>query len=677
MTANLLNLQSLTTRHHCLYSGALCALLFATGCGGGGDDGTTNPPPGSGSFGSFTMSASVSSMTIGRNGNASGAITIGRNGGFTGSVSLLATTAPTGVTVAFTPPQVSANETQSTFTVSVGGATALGTTTLRIQGTSVGQNMQTVEIQLTVTTPVLTGPFTLSMSASSHLVHPTNIQSTQPIVTITRNTGFTGAVAFTSSGLPPTLAIAFTPSSTTGNTTGAFVIPAGVTPNGTYTATIRGSSAQGDQTITFQVVVQSVSTGAIKWRFCSGSLPRYFFAVKDGNGPWTRIMPSGVDTSYSFSLTSGAGQVAEVNLEAGGFRTTIHSFTAQEMAARAASQCALYQHLTTRTANGSFGGVTGFRQSFAALGWWFGSANGNGSFTLLNLPPGALDLVAVRTAESLVHPSLVPADRMIIRRGINPASGSTIPVVDFGAAESFAPTTATWTFAQTIGARFAISQTFFTAGGTTGLFAPIPGVDSAGIQRSVFGVPLAQTVAGDLHQVVATVEVTGPVPSSPLRATRQIVAYARTLSNRTLNFGSEMPSPTVLPVQGTPAGRLRAQGTIPQEYNTGITFDVSQAASSNHITIHASRAFLGAGTGYDLTLPDLSGAIGWDTQFAIRAGSPVQWWASGGGPTLDFFDGRYQFNTVRSRWTGIMTGITLPADGATYLFARATGTVTP
>ena len=76
-------------------------------------------------------------------------------------------------------------------------------------------------------------------------------------------------------------------------------------------------------------------------------------------------------------------------------------------------------------------------------------------------------------------------------------------------------------------------------------------------------------------------------------------------------------------------------------------------------------------------MPDLTGVTGWDTQFAIRPGNQVQWWASGGGPTLDFFDGRYQFNSIRSRWTGVMTGIIPPADGATYLFGRATGTAMP
>jgi hypothetical protein len=503
-----------------------------------------------------------------------------------------------------------------------------------------------------------------------------NILSVNPIVTITRNTGFTGSVTFTAAGLPPTLVIGFTPSNTTGNSTNAIILNIGATPIGTYTATIRGSSAQGDQTITFQVVVASPTTGTIKWKFCSASLPRHFFAVRDGNGPWTRVMPSGADTSYSFNITSGAGQVAEVHLENGGYRTTIYAYTAAEMAARAASQCALVQNVTTRTANGSFGGVTGFRTSQVGMGWWFGSANGNGSFSLLNLPPGPLDVVAVRNSD-FSNPSTIPVDRVIIRRGVNPASGATMPVFDFNAAESFAPTTSTWTFANAIGESFAVSQTFVTAGGTSGPFIAIPGADGSSILRTVHGVPLAQTVAGDLHQVVATVLVAGSTPGSPVRATRQIVTYARTLADRTLSFGPAMPSPTVLSIGALPAGRLRAQGTLPNEYNSGVTFEVSQESSTTYFTFHATRGFLGAGNAYDIQMPDLTGITGWDTRFAIRPNSPVQWWASGGGPTLDFFDPRYLFNSTRSRWTGALTGGTPPTDGATYLMARATGTANP
>lgn len=138
-----------------------------------------------------------------------------------------------------------------------------------------------------------------------------------------------------------------------------------------------------------------------------------------------------------------------------------------------------------------------------------------------------------------------------------------------------------------------------------------------------------------------------------------------------------MPAPVVSPVAGAPAGRLRFQGALPDEYNTGVSIDITQTGSNNFLTIHTTRGFLGVDNTYDVTTPDLTGAIGWDTQYAIRAGIPVQWWANGGGPVLDYFDARYIFNSMRSRWTGALTGITAPADGATYVMARATGSATP
>lgn len=649
------------------------SIAVLLGCGGGGG-GTTPPPPPP--VGGFSLSVTGGPITLARNTNGTVTINVARTGSFAEVVTLSAAGLPSGVTAGFNPAQVFTGAAFSTLTLTITAAAPTGTSTISITGSATGANTSTATFQLTVTAPpAQTGPFTLSMTASSHLVHPNNVLSTYPEITIARNAGFTGSVAFTTSGLPNSLVVGFTPSNTTGSTTRALVVNTG-TPNGTYTATIRGASAQGDQMITFQIVVAPISTGVIKWKFCSSSLPRHFFAVKDGNGPWTRIMPASADTSFSFSLTSGSGQVAEINIENGGFRTTIHSYTAQEMAARAAAQCTLYQNVTSRTVSGSFGGVTGFRISHVGMGWWFGSANGNGTFGLANLPPGPLDIMAVRNSDGS-GPTTALVDRMIIRRGLNPASGATLPVMDFGAAESFAPTISTWTFANTVGDDFVVSQTFMTAGGTTGQFTVIPGLIGGVIQPPVFGVPLAQTVAGDLHQVIATVAPLGPTPTSPNRATRQIIAYSRTIADRTINFGPAMPSPTVLPIGSLPAGRLRFQGTVPAEYNAGITLDITQAASTNFLTIHASRGFLGAGNAYDLSIPDFTGVIGWDTQFAIRAGSQVQWWAGGGGPSLDYADGRYQFNSVRSRWTGIMTGITAPADGATYLFARATGTATP
>ncbi|MGH7618307.1 MAG: hypothetical protein ACREPM_13875 [Gemmatimonadaceae bacterium] len=593
-------------------------------------------------------------------------------------MSLSVSALPAGTTGTFSPTILTTGQATSTLTLTTTAATPIGTTTFTITGSASGASNQAATLVLTIAAPALAGPFTMGLSVNSFLVLPSDHVAAPPLLTIARNAGFTGVVALTTTGLPLTLIVAYSPNSVTGTTASLLILDVGGTAPGTYTATVRGVAAGGlgERTLTFQVVVAAASTGSIHWKFCSGSLPQYFFAVKDGSGPWTRIMPS-TDSVYSFNLASATASVATVTNDSGGYRTIVYEYTAAEMAARAASQCTLVQNATTRTVNGSFAGVTGFRTSQVGMGWWFGSANGNGSFSLENLPAGPLDVVAMRNGD-ITAQFEIPADRVIIRRGVNPASGSALPVLDFGAAESFAPTTATWTFTN-VGATelMSMSQAFITATGTMGAFSLYPGVDRSETVRTAYGIPLAQTIAGDLHQVVATINTVGTPIGSPNRASRQIIAYSRSVSDRTLAFGPAMPSPNVTVVAGSPAGRLRATGTLPTEYSAGVSFDVTQTSTAHFATVHATRDFLGTAGTYDVEIPDLSGAVGWDTQFAIRAGVPTNWWVSGGGPVLDFYDGRYLFNSTRDRWTGAQTGIVPPADGATYLMARAIGTATP
>lgn len=516
----------------------------------------------------------------------------------------------------------------------------------------------------------------MALTATSFLVLPPTQLSAYPLLTVTRNTGFTGAVALTTTGLPLTLEVIFSPASLTGTTASVTILDIGTAP-GTYTATIHGvaASGAGAQTATLQIVVAPATTGSIHWKFCSGSEPQYFFAVKDGSGPWTRIMPS-VDSIYSFNIASATGSVARVDLDSGGFRTTVYEYTAAELAARAASQCALVQSVTNRTVNGSFGGVVNLAQ--VGMGWWIGSAAGNGAFNLQNLPPGPLDVVAFRDGQ-IASNLEIPVDRAIIRRAQNPASGGTLPVLDFGAAEAIAMTSNTWTFtnvasSETVG----VGQLFVTAGATTAQLSPYAGglarVDTV---RTIYGIPLAQTVSGDLHEVIATINVFGTPVGAPNRSSRQIIAYSRSISDRTLAFGPVMPAPTVTSVSGVTAGRLRAVGTLPNEYNSGVAFDVTQSTANHFATVYATRGFLGAGNAYDIQIPDLSAAIGWDTQFALRVGAATNWFLSGGGPVLDLSDDRFLFNSTRSRWTGAQTGVTAPADGAVYLMGRAIGNTIP
>jgi len=643
------------------------AIAFALGCGGGGGDSTGpggNPTPG------FTITASANAITVARGASGTVTVTVARTGGFSGPVSLQPTGMPSGVTALFSAPSVAPTATTSTLTIAAASTATAGTATITVIGNGANVANQSLTIQLTITAPAASAPFDLALSVSSFLALPPTNLTQMPILTITRNAGFTGPVTIAVTGQPPGLVAAVTPTNVTGTTASLGVIDGGAA-KGTYPITIHGTGGGGEQTLTFNVVVAAPSTGATTWTFCGNAAraPQYFFAVKDGAGAWTRVVPNG--DSYSFTIASPSAQVAMVVPEGGGFRTTVYQYTATEIAAKAASECANYPGTSTRTVTGQVTGLATTDLSFTTMGAQHAGTLGPGPYTLMNLPPGAQDLVSVRGA--LNQQADFIANRIVVRRGVNPASGATNPTIDFGAAEAFAPTTATWTFNNTNNEAFSISEMFRTAGNSPAVLLPFPAIDRTTTTRTVYAVPAGQTVAGDLHQVIATVLTT----DATSRVTRQIVAYNRTLADRTVSFGPAMPAATVTVVSGAPPGRIRAQGTLPNEYNSGVSLDVTQTTGPRYATIHATRGFLGSGSAYDMQLPDLSGVVGWDSNFALRSGVAATYWVSGGGPALDTYDARYLFNATRVRFAGAQTGITAPADGSTYVIGRVAGNVTP
>jgi hypothetical protein len=649
-----------------LVSSVVVAMVSAA-CGGGGDGGTD--PGGGGGTPGFTIAASGNALTVARGASGTVTITVTRTGTFTGPVSLQPTGQPAGVTALFSAASVGAGQTTSTLTLTATATAAAGTTPITITANGAGVANQFLTIQLTVTAPVQSGPFAMSLSVSSFLALPPTNLPFPPTLTITRNAGFTGAVALSVTGLPAGLVVGVTPTNATGNTATLLVINGGAA-NGTYPVTVRGVAAGlGEQSVTFNVVVAPPTTGSVQWQFCENGArtPVWFFAVRDAAGAWTRVVPNG--NTYSFNVGGASAAIAMITPEDAGSRTTIYQYSAQEMAARGTAECIVYPGVSTRTVTGTVTGGTAADIEYISMGWWSGSLNGAGSYSLQNLPAGPLDLVAVRGTVDQSGSSVLT--RGIVRRATNPASGGANAPLDFTAAESFAMAPVTWTFGNTNGQAFGITQLFNTSGGTNGLLSLQPGIDAAPTTRTLYGIPAAQTVPGDLHEVVATVATNGAV-----RATRQVITFARTLATRSVDFGPALPAPTVSVVAGT-APRLRAQGTLPNEYNSGVSLDFSQPTIARFGTFNTTRAALGAGATYDVQMPDLTAAIGWDSNFAMRAGTATTWWVSGGGPALDMFDVRYIFAATRGRWTGALTGITAPAEGATYLMGRASGTITP
>ena len=653
-------------------------ISMLTGCGGGG--GNVVNPSVPGVTGSFVVTLSSPTLTLAPGATQTLVITVTRTGGFTGAITLSAAPLPANVTATFAPTVVAAGVTTSTLTLAAGAPAANGLTAVTVTGTASGVSNQSAGLQFTIATPVQ-GPasFRIAPSVTAFVSPPAATLVHIPTIAITRDAGYTGAITFSVSGLPPTVAAAVTPAVATGASVSLPIINAGA-PNGTYTATIRavGASGGGERTATVQVVVGPPTTGNITWRVCSSAprFPSYFVAMKDGSGPWSRVIPGNDGTTYTFNVTQPTASVAWVTIDSGVARTTVYNATQAEITALAGSDCALYQNSSARNALGTVTGLTVTQQSLLGMGWWFASTISSSSgaisnYNLLNLPTGPLDLIAFRAATDASFQTTT--DRTIIRRGLNPAAGGSNALLDFNSAEAVATTASTWTVNSTGGELFGITEVFTTVGGSSGQMTPGPGIDRAATTRTLYGVAPAQTVVGDLHQVVLTIGTL-----AVRHASRQIITYSRNIADRTVAFGPVMPTPNVSSVSVTGAGLLRAQGAVPTEYNSGVTLDAkSTGAFARFATVHATRGFLGGAGTYDVPMPDLTQALGWDTNWNIRPGDATNWWVSGGGPILDFYDGRFIFPSTRRAWTGTLPGITAPADGNTFLIGRASGTITP
>ncbi len=651
------------------------AAVTVTACGGGGD---VTPPPVA--TGSFVVTGSAPTLTLAPGATQTLVITVTRTGGFTGNVTLTAAPLPANVTATFAPAVVGAGVTTSTLTLVVGAGAANGMTAITVSGTAPGLATQSAGLQLTINTPVV-GPasFSIAPSVTAFVSPPAATLVHIPTIAITRDAGYTGTITFSVSGLPPTIAAVVTPAVASGTSVSLPIVNAGA-PNGTYTATIRavGASGGGERTATVQVVVGPATTGNITWRICSSAprYPSYFVAVKDGSSAWSRVVPGDNGTSYSFNVVQPTASVAWVTIDSGVARTTVYNATQAELTALGASDCALYQNVSSRGANGTLTGLTPTQQALIGMGWWSTSAasplgNPIVNYSVLNLPAGTLDLIASRVATDGNFQTL--ADRMIIRRGLDPAAGVSQPLLDFNSAEAFTPTTATWTVNNNGGASFGLTEVFTTAGASSAELTPGPGIDRSSTARTVYGVPLAKTVAGDLHQVVLTI---GTLATQ--RASRQIVTYVRTVGDRTLAFGPVLPAPAVTSVSVAGAGMVRATGTLPTEYSSGVALDVkSTGPTARFATVNTTRGFLGGSASYDVRMPDLTQVLGWDRTWSIQPGTLTNWWVSGGGPILDYYDGRFIFQSTRRAWAGAQTGITAPTDGSTYLIGRVAGTLTP
>ncbi len=569
----------------------------------------------------ITVSATPAAVSVAAGSAVTTAVTITRVGGYAADVALAATGLPAGVTAGFAPATLTGATLTSTLTLTSTTGATLGAAAVTVTASGTGVTAQTAMVNLTVTAAP-----TYTMAATTVTAQQgTNGTST---VTLTRGAGFAGTVNLAVTGLPVGVSTSFNPSAVSGVTSTLTLGVGGTVAPGNYTGVITGTTA-GLANVTANVVLTVTApgggTGNVNWQFCETARFPLWFAFRDGNtGAWTRVT-AGANQTYSFTINNAVGGVAYAQPLAGGVaQVSVNYYTRTELTQRAVSECA--DNRATKPLTGSFSGLSAGQTGSVNVGSSFAQAAFPTTAFSLTADDGATDLLAFRTTQTVAGSTVaIVADRAVLRRDVNYAANSAIPVIDFNGAESFAVATGQLTVNNTNGDVTQVYANFQSSSGTFSGFS-FGSLFGGASPYPLYGVPLARTRAGDFHVQIALATTLSGSSASQFRIATQ---YNRELGSRTLTLGPSLTMPTVTVSATAPYARLRTVGTWQADYGEAIGITYNQSAGGvRSWTVDASRGYLGAGAGFDLDLPDFSGVSGFDNNWGLRAGLSTDWTAN-------------------------------------------------
>lgn len=624
----------------------LGAMLLLAGCGGGGGDGgTTTPTPAI----SITLSSSTLTVVQGTAGNVT--VNLTRSGGFTGDVTVSVAGQPTGVTISSTTIASGASSATLTF---VASATAvIGNATITVTASGTGVTSTSATLALTVNAAQAAGGFTLSVAPTSATV--TQGASAIAVVSIARTGSFTGTVNLSVTGAANGLSATLANASTTGTTDTLTLAATGTATTGAQTLSIKGTATGlADQTITLPVTVNAQSSsGNVTWQFCGTLGIPVWVAFQDGtNGTWTHV--TGTNDAYSFNVTQAVGAVAYVYpFGTGGFDMEIFYGSKADLQGRSNEVCSgaagAGKTVTAPVAGTSAGDII-----LANLGPSSGTLSGS-TETFTGVPNGNVDLIAGRTTFALNGTTIsFNLAKMIIRRNLNPATGSALATIDFGSGEAFTPVTKNLTINNLGTDVSGVFGLYFTPNNTFGAY--FTDLSGSGATRTYPGVPAANQVAGDLH-VLALV---GFPSLTNTTSEREALFAFHDATDKTLSLGPTLTAPTVSALTATGYARLRAAIAVQPEYNKLFTFAGQQTGSApRRFTIQQTAGYSSASS-FNMDVPDLSAVSGFDVNWGIKTGTAVAWTVTGTG------------------WPGTL-GVGQPpfTEGASYVFANRSGSITP
>jgi hypothetical protein len=248
------------------------------------------------------------------------------------------------------------------------------------------------------------------------------------------------------------------------------------------------------------------------------------------------------------------------------------------------------------------------------VGWlWLGNggaiARSNGAVEWSSDGPAVQHLVGVRLGQGTDGNGFGGAvDRLIIRRGLTPSSGSTLAPLDFGSAESFAPVTGNLMATGMGNGPMNVSMSYFADSAS---FSALSSTRST-LPTTYPGVPPGRQRPGELHYASFC---TDDVVNGPLTYFRCLSASFKDAGDRTFNATFLPESDPILSVRAStpylrPVVNLTSAADVVHFLYTGTE------STHAYVVVWMSRAYVNGGSSWEIELPDFTGLAGWNPAWA-------------------------------------------------------------
>ena len=251
--------------------------------------------------GSFTISATPSSLTIGQNGLGTVTVTTTISGGFNSSIALSASGMPPGVNANFLPPIIGApGAGTSTMTLKVIRLTLPGNYTITVTGNGGGVK-QTTTITLTVAAESQPNFTIAAIPASLSIAQGGQGSST---IYTTIGGGFNSSISLSASGVPSGTTVSFSPGVIPAPGAGSSKMTVTVgsnTPTGSYPITVTGIGGGIQQQTTVTVTV--TSGGGPNFSISASPSSLNIGQGSQGSSTITTTVSGGFNSAISLSAT--------------------------------------------------------------------------------------------------------------------------------------------------------------------------------------------------------------------------------------------------------------------------------------------------------------------------------------------------------------------------------------